>query len=620
MTNVTVKKHIKEIVNCYFDKELHIKETHNDTYTYKYNIGERKELHFKIIIKYEIISDYISIIPMEIKLQFINNRNNYYLHKSLASFLINKMGISYIEHKDIDLYVIGTNEFIFYLYLFNEYGFNIPKFLDLINEFTSKRNTRCSLCFKETEYLITPHIEFDKDYLICNDEQCQENYYTSFIDPNFLTQYKEKHNIQLELITDMIKTIFNSKRKDIIFNTPLFLKDINSTELKELVSYINDIHEESYLGTILSTTDIFQYFIKHKLYYKLYLYFVYKLNKYSFIKQHIPSSLKGCIVLKVNNILDDLDIFNESKNDYVFHGSMFENWFSILSNGLYAGDVKKQTRMNGSAYGSGIYVSDSPYYSINYSTGRRVEVSSVTDSSKFIMGVFQVLKPLSTYKKGINVYVVKKTNEIILKYLFVIDSNVINKTKILKYISTQYNNTTIKETELASLKILKTFKNSRLKTEITELLDNKFEDKELIYNCNLEDPSNLNILSIDYNIENIPKDNILYTQLQSKNINNIKLEITVPNRYPFEPPFVRIVYPRFKFRTGHITLGGSICMEPLSQSGWMPALKIYNILIQIKLLIIEGGALLDDTKWNIIYTLSEAKVAYKRMITTHGWT
>ena len=29
---------------------------------------------------------------------------------------------------------------------------------------------------------------------------------------------------------------------------------------------------------------------------------------------------------------------------------------------------------------------------------------------------------------------------------------------------------------------------------------------------------------------------------------------------------------------------------------------------------------LDETKWNSSYTLNEAKIAYKRMITTHGWT
>jgi len=617
MTSKISKTHISEIVNCYFDKELElINEKYRDIYIYKYNLGEHNKLHFKIIVNYEIINEYVSVIPVKIELQFINNPNNYYLHKSIVLFLINKLKLNYIKYETIDLYVIGNNEFTFYLYLFNEYGYNIPKFLSLLNEFTTQRHNRCSLCCKEPDDLIIPEPEFDIKYVICDDNQCQENYYTSFVNPNFLIQYKETHSIKLELITEMIKTIFNSKRKDIIFGTPAFLQDVESQELKTLTTYIN----ENYFTTTYFIKDIFLCFTSNILYYKLYLYFIYKLNKYSFISQTIPPSLKGCIVLKANNILDDLETFNESKNDYVFHGSMFENWFSILSNGLYAGDIKKQTRMNGAAFGNGIYVSNSPYYSINYSTGRRVEVSSATSSSKFIMGVFQVLKPLSTYKKTTNVYVVKNTNEIILKYLFVIDSNVIDKNSILNYISLQYNNTAIKETELKTQQYLDKIKNSRVKKEISELLDNKFEDKEMIYCCSFEDPSNLNILSINFNIENIPKDNVLYSQLLSKNINSIKLEITVPNRYPFEPPFIRIVYPRFKFRTGHITLGGSICMELLSLSGWMPTLKIYNMLIQIKLLIIEGGALLDDTKWNNSYSLSEAKIAYKRMITTHGWT
>lgn len=34
------------------------------------------------------------------------------------------------------------------------------------------------------------------------------------------------------------------------------------------------------------------------------------------------------------------------------------------------------------------------------------------------------------------------------------------------------------------------------------------------------------------------------------------------------PPFVRVVRPRFQFRTGHVTIGGSICMELLTLSGW----------------------------------------------------
>jgi len=40
--------------------------------------------------------------------------------------------------------------------------------------------------------------------------------------------------------------------------------------------------------------------------------------------------------------------------------------------------------------------------------------------------------------------------------------------------------------------------------------------------------------------------------------------------YPVDPPFVRVVRPRFAFHSGHVTIGGSICMELLTRSGWSP--------------------------------------------------
>jgi len=46
--------------------------------------------------------------------------------------------------------------------------------------------------------------------------------------------------------------------------------------------------------------------------------------------------------------------------------------------------------------------------------------------------------------------------------------------------------------------------------------------------------------------------------------------MSFPNEYPMKPPFVRVVRPRFKFLTGHITVGGSICMQALTASGWSP--------------------------------------------------
>jgi len=46
-----------------------------------------------------------------------------------------------------------------------------------------------------------------------------------------------------------------------------------------------------------------------------------------------------------------------------------------------------------------------------------------------------------------------------------------------------------------------------------------------------------------------------------------------------KPPFVRIIRPRFRFLTGHITVGGSICLQVLTVSGWSPSndIEVYFI-------------------------------------------
>jgi len=88
-----------------------------------------------------------------------------------------------------------------------------------------------------------------------------------------------------------------------------------------------------------------------------------------------------------------------------------------------------------------------------------------------------------------------------------------------------------------------------------------------------------------------------------------------PKDYPMNPPFVRVIRPRFKFltgsysnmlvlsilytlacayknlsaSTGHITIGGSICMQMLTRSGWSPSNDIevctYNTYIHFIVLV-----------------------------------
>jgi ubiquitin-conjugating enzyme E2 Q len=106
--------------------------------------------------------------------------------------------------------------------------------------------------------------------------------------------------------------------------------------------------------------------------------------------------------------------------------------------------------------------------------------------------------------------------------------------------------------------------------------------------------------------------------------NYVTLSMKFSSDYPFKPPFIRVVEPRFKFRTGHVTLGGAICMELLTVSGWTANNDITSILIQVRAEIgsKDGGARLappNDQSQYTPYNEQEAWNAYYRAASTHGW-
>jgi len=91
-----------------------------------------------------------------------------------------------------------------------------------------------------------------------------------------------------------------------------------------------------------------------------------------------------------------------------------------------------------------------------------------------------------------------------------------------------------------------------------------------------------------------------------------------PQEYPFRPPFIRALRPRFAFHTGHITVGGSVCMELLTNSGWSAANSVESILVQIRAEITAGGGRLDFGN-AADYTEAEARAAFHRVARDHGW-
>lgn len=116
-----------------------------------------------------------------------------------------------------------------------------------------------------------------------------------------------------------------------------------------------------------------------------------------------------------------------------------------------------------------------------------------------------------------------------------------------------------------------------------------------------------------------PENAKLEAQMKQLNIDAIEIEITFKENYPIAPPFIRIVYPHFKFHSGHITVGGSLCMEMLTNQGWMPTFNIENVITQIKLAISDGGGEIDEDNYKRRYTMNEAVDSFKRVLASHGW-
>jgi ubiquitin-conjugating enzyme E2 Q len=88
------------------------------------------------------------------------------------------------------------------------------------------------------------------------------------------------------------------------------------------------------------------------------------------------------------------------------------------------------------------------------------------------------------------------------------------------------------------------------------------------------------------------EDTTLYKDMQEFGVVHIELEMSFPEDYPFLPPYVRVVRPRFAKGTGFI-IDGAICMELLSTAGWNPCYDPESVIVSVRAMLAEGGARLE---------------------------
>jgi ubiquitin-conjugating enzyme E2 Q len=103
----------------------------------------------------------------------------------------------------------------------------------------------------------------------------------------------------------------------------------------------------------------------------------------------------------------------------------------------------------------------------------------------------------------------------------------------------------------------------------------------------------------------------------------IRLEMKFPSEYPYKPPFIRVVSPRFAFRTARVTVGGSICTQLLTDQGWLPTYGIESIVETVREQITgaEAKAAVDFGNTSD-YAHGEAVEAFNRVAEHHrqnGW-
>ncbi|CCF35875.1 polymerase [Colletotrichum higginsianum] len=120
----------------------------------------------------------------------------------------------------------------------------------------------------------------------------------------------------------------------------------------------------------------------------------------------------------------------------------------------------------------------------------------------------------------------------------------------------------------------------------------------------------------------------LAQDMHRQGVSSVVVEIRFGRHFPMSPPFVRVIRPRFvpfsEGGGGHVTGGGAMCMELLTNSGWSPASSMESVLLQVHMAMCSldpfPARLIGNKKGDVNdYNIYEAIEAYKRSANAHGW-
>ncbi|KAI1911777.1 hypothetical protein LOZ61_003649 [Ophidiomyces ophidiicola] len=123
----------------------------------------------------------------------------------------------------------------------------------------------------------------------------------------------------------------------------------------------------------------------------------------------------------------------------------------------------------------------------------------------------------------------------------------------------------------------------------------------------------------------------LASDLKQAGLTSVVLELRFFKDYPISPPFIRVIRPRFlnflHGGGGHVTAGGALCMELLTNSGWSAVSSIESVLLQVRMAMCTTDPRparlqhCQNAKDGTVkeYGVGEAVEAYIRACRIHGW-
>lgn len=447
----------------------------------------------------------------------------------------------------------------------------------------------CIICDRAIE-------AFDIRLNICGDVACEYTSRTSLSNDNFVYDFVNSKPSETSLILSIAKAAAAGEKLN---PAPRYRDHGVSMDLKTLCEKMSVTAVVKAILAAKTDLDVFNSFGPAKY---GFIKFVLKSNLMS-IKSTNLFSCPDIQVFEVSYFNSDQESFNtvvkERGSTYLYHGSNQVRWYSIMMNGLRVYS-NTSDMVNGASYGAGIYLSDLFTLSHQYAH----------DRSRKIVGVFEVAGDVGRHWKGPHVFVVSDPRVLKLKYLLCTTACFSDPERVIDH---KFNTLLI-----AARQVKKTYmnsiKNKRLQKEMAHAMSGQMEPFGLSFDFE-ED----NFYVWNVSITGIDSDSVLYKDMCLLGVQAIKMEIRFEDQYPITPPFIRIIEPIFQFRTGNITLGGSICTELLTKQGWSPAYNIESTLIQIKATILETGKL-DHSKVGQKYSLEESRSSFKRMLLSHGWS